>query len=111
MATIEYMSPESLNNSVYYKESDIYSFGILAFELINEKDAFYNMEMLELIDAVVNQKYRPKINQELSGLRLKKIIENCWKDNWKERCSFDEICKVLATIHQDICYRENSFTL
>ena len=104
------MSPESLNHSVYYKESDIYSFGILAFELLNEKDAF-KMDTLKLIDAVVNQKYRPQIDKDICGPHLSKIIENCWKDNWKERWSFDDICKSLSSLYTDIKIKENSMTL
>lgn len=109
MATLEYMSPESLNHSVYYKESDIYSYGVLAYELIYETDAF-KMEMFTLIDAIVNKKYRPEIQVDLCGPKIKNIIENCWKDNWKERCTFDDICKILAIVRSDLRFRENSRT-
>lgn len=37
-STLEYMSPETLNHRVYYKQSDIYSFGVLAYEVLLEKD-------------------------------------------------------------------------
>ena len=110
LATIEYMSPESLNHSVYYKESDIYSFGILAYELISEKDAF-KMDGYKLIDAIVNHKYRPVLEDHMCDKDLKKIIQHCWKDNWKERCTFDDICKKLLLMRDQVKFRENSKTL
>jgi len=110
LATIEYMSPESLNHSVYYKESDIYSFGILAYELISEKDAF-KMDGYKLIDAIVNHKHRPVLEEGMCGNELKTVIEHCWRDNWKERCTFDDICKNLIKIREKIYYRKNKKSL
>ena len=104
------MSPESLNHSVYYKESDIYSFGILAYELISEKDAF-KMDGDKLIDAIVNHKHRPELNEGMCGKDLKGIIQECWKDNWKDRCTVDEICRRLVIIRDQIRFKENSKTL
>ena len=110
LATIEYMSPESLNHSVYYKESDIYSFGILAYELISEKDAF-KMDGYKLIDAIVNHKHRPVLEDHMCSNELKAVIEHCWRDNWKERCTFDDICKRLILIREQIVFRKNTKSL
>lgn len=110
MATIEYMSPESLNHSVYYKESDIYSFGILAYELISEKDAF-KINGYKLIDAIVNHQHRPKLENLSCAKEIKKVIQDCWKENWKERCTFDDICRDLLAIRDQVRSRENSKTL
>lgn len=32
------MSPETINDAVYYKQSDIYSFGVLMYEVLTEKN-------------------------------------------------------------------------
>lgn len=37
-STLEYMSPETLNHSVFYKQSDIYSFGVLMYEVLTEQN-------------------------------------------------------------------------
>lgn len=104
------MSPESLNHSVYYKESDIYSFGILAYELISEKDAF-KMNGYKLIDAIVNHQHRPQLESLPCSAEVKSVIQQCWKENWKERCNFDDICRQLIAIRDKIRFRENSKSL
>lgn len=37
VSTLEYMSPETLNEGMYRLESDIYSFGVLVYEVLSEK--------------------------------------------------------------------------
>lgn len=36
ISTLEYMSPEVLKQGIYRPESDIYSFGVLMYELLSE---------------------------------------------------------------------------
>lgn len=48
VSTLEYMSPETLNQGLYRKESDIYSFGVLAYEVLSE-ESFMDKEGFEMI--------------------------------------------------------------
>lgn len=36
VATLQYMAPESMSRSIYTEKSDIYSFGIVAYEILTE---------------------------------------------------------------------------
>lgn len=91
------MSPETLNFSVYYKESDIYSFGVLAYELLVERN-FTELNGYKLIVAIVNDNYRPNLKELAKYPDIQQLIENCWKSNWKARPSFEQICSILAEI-------------
>lgn len=97
LSTLEYMSPETLNQSVYYKESDIYSFGVLAYEVLVEKD-FTKLNGYKLIVAIVNENYRPGLEELSQYPEIQALIGGCWKSNWKMRPSFEEICGMLAEI-------------
>lgn len=97
LSTLEYMSPETLNQSVYYKESDIYSFGVLAYELLLEKD-FTKLNGYKLIVAIVNDNYRPDLSELDEYPDIRALIEKCWKSNWKARPNFEHICSALANI-------------
>ena len=46
------MSPETVSYSVYLKESDVYSFGILCYEVLMEEE-FLQDSNFELINKVV----------------------------------------------------------
>lgn len=54
------MSPEALNEGVYRLESDIYSFGVLMYEVMSEK-SFMKKKEFDLIQAIVIKKKRPNI--------------------------------------------------
>lgn len=56
VSTLQYMSPEAMSQSIYSTESDVYAFGIVAFEILFEREAFGNLEGFKLIDAVVNKR-------------------------------------------------------
>lgn len=76
-STIEYMPPETLLQSMYYKESDVYAFGALMYELLTERD-FAVFKSYKHIDAIVNQKYRPSLDGVCPIPELRFLIEECW---------------------------------
>ena len=90
------MSPETLSGSIYFKESDIYSFAVLAYELILERN-FSNFTAFQHIDAITNKKYRPSLEDLNDHPDLRDLIEQAWQDNYKLRPSFQEICHRLFT--------------
>lgn len=97
ISTLEYMSPEALNEGVYRLESDIYSFGVLMYEVLSEK-CFMDKKEYELIQAIVMQKERPCLKQFEYIPGLKQLISDCWHDNWQKRPTFEKICKKLMDI-------------
>lgn len=60
ISTLEYMSPESLDQGVYRLESDIYSFGVLMYEVLSEQ-SFMEKKDFDLIQAIVIRKERPSL--------------------------------------------------
>ena len=94
VSTLEYMSPETLNHSVYYRQSDVYSFAILAYELFIEKD-FTPFSGYQHIDAITNKKYRPSLEELRNFGEIKEMISRAWDDDWKTRPSMQEICQIL----------------
>ena len=101
VSTLEYMSPETLNQSVYYKQSDVYSFAILAYELFSEKD-FTPFSGYQHIDAITNKKYRPSLEQFTDLGEVKDLICRAWDDDWKVRPSMQEICQILQKVKSEL---------
>lgn len=98
VATLQYMSPESMKQSVYTPASDVYSFGIVAWELLTEEDAFGTKSGFELIDHVVNQKQKPSLDHLAMDHSLRQLIHSCMSYLPDERPSADHICKVLKSL-------------
>jgi len=88
-----YMAPEMLLEKDDYDEKvDVYSFGILLWELYTQaepyKDQFSDLE--ELIEAVTIDIERPTMPKEVPP-RLKDLITSCWHNEADKRPSFASI--------------------
>lgn len=93
-----YMAPELINGDEHYGPSvDVYSFGMIAYELVTGKVPFYelgNITAIALGIKVANG-YRPKF-PEFVPEKMQKLIGRCWSEKPSERPSFEEIFNELA---------------
>lgn len=57
-----WMAPEVLKNEEYDESADVYSFGIVLWELYTQKNPFGEIETFSaMIDSVVKEQHRPPI--------------------------------------------------
>lgn len=98
VATLQYMSPEAMKQSQYSQSSDIYSFGIVAYEIIFEKLAFKNLEGFNLIDAVVNKKRVPEIPKDFEHMDVVEMLRSCWSYSPENRPDSNNLCKMVMKI-------------
>lgn len=97
ISTVSYMAPESLAKSTYSEHSDVYAFGICAFEVLQEEPPFGDLEGFKLINSVVNEGIRPTFKRHNPKLaKVIDMIESCWEPMPQHRPSMDDICKQLV---------------
>lgn len=96
--TALYMAPEQIKNEKYDNRVDVYSFAILAYEIITGKQPFYelgeNINKFQLWTKVVNGT-RPTLTSDIPE-KMRNLIQKCWSNEVDERPSFDEIFKTLS---------------
>jgi len=89
-----YMAPEMLLDLGYDEKADIYSFGIVLWELFTQeepyKDKFKSFD--DLVEAVTKKGKRPDI-PETCPAKLKTLIQQCWNPSPAIRPSFAKILK------------------
>ena len=95
-----YMAPEAIESTHYNTKADVYSFGILMYEVVTDNvpyPLFENgkMTLFQFTNKIVHENYRPKFNFPVKK-SIKKLIERCWSNNSHERPTFEEIFKMLA---------------
>lgn len=96
-----YTAPEIWKGENYTKSSDVYSFSIIAYEILTGSMPFQNLSPFQIISKIINGD-RPKINSSvfLSYTpmydKYMNIIEKCWANDPENRPTFDQIVTFLG---------------
>eukprot|EP00741_Cyanophora_paradoxa_P020987 tig00021319_g20261.t1 len=93
--TPKYMAPEVLKGERYNEKADIYSYGIVLWELITHKEPYGDMHPMTAAMKIAYQGLRPKIPSNCDPA-YRDLIKDCWATNPAARPTFDEIVKRLA---------------
>jgi len=85
-----WMSPEVLRGESITEKTDVYSFGIVLWEMYTAKDPFDNHDDIEVfIHAICVKQERPPLD-DIPPI-VANIISDCWKDDAKKRPRFDAL--------------------
>ncbi|EAY03825.1 TKL family protein kinase [Trichomonas vaginalis G3] len=90
IGTPNYMAPELITSHDYNEKVDVYSYGMILYEMTQNVRPFKNMKMEEIFDLVLKKDRRPTFYLDLPD-SLKALIEACWATNPNDRPSFEEI--------------------
>merc|ERR1712100_351299 len=91
VGTLMYMAPELLRNEDFSEKIDVYSFGLILWEIITRDKLFPDIgekDAVKLKEMVLSGQ-RPIIPDEYGF--IKNLIESCWADSPDARPSFDQI--------------------
>ncbi|KAK1431353.1 hypothetical protein QVD17_07810 [Tagetes erecta] len=92
--TYRWMAPEVIEHKPYNHKADVFSFGIVMWELLAKKLPYANLTPLQAAIGVVQKGLRPIIpkhtHPEIAGL-----LERCWQLDPSLRPEFSEIITIL----------------
>jgi len=92
--TYRYMAPEVIRHESYSSNADVYSFGILLWQLITREVPFATMTPIQAAFSVA-EGLRPDI-PDATPFRLREIIVSCWNHDAQIRPSFTYVAMALA---------------
>ena len=99
--TYRYMAPEVIRHERYDYAADVYSFGLLLWEVITREKPFTGMSQIEAAGAVALEKKRPPFPLGIP-LNVKALVEKCWAEKQEERIQVEAIIKCLDELGNNI---------
>ncbi|CAN0855386.1 Serine/threonine-protein kinase EDR1 [Linum grandiflorum] len=99
--TPQWMAPEVLRNEPSDEKSDIYSFGVILWEIATEKIPWDTLNSMQVIGAVGFMNQRLEIPKDVDP-RWVSIIESCWRSDPSTRPSFQELLDKLRDLQRQL---------
>ncbi|KAK4749129.1 hypothetical protein SAY87_026578 [Trapa incisa] len=97
--TAEWMAPEVLRNEPSNEKCDVYSFGVILWELFTMQQPWGGMNPMQVVGAVGYQHRRLDIPDDMDPV-IADIIRNCWETDPRLRPSFVEIMAALKPLQR-----------
>lgn len=92
--TRRYIAPEVVRVKPYGLSADVFSFGILMWEMLSLRAPFEGMTREQHYKQVVVEGKRPKISKHWSAV-TKELVQRCWHETPLERPSFEGVCELI----------------
>ncbi|KAL6908151.1 hypothetical protein ACP4OV_002321 [Aristida adscensionis] len=97
--TPQWMAPEVLRNEPSDEKSDVYSYGVILWELATQKIPWDNLNTMQVVGAVGFMDQRLDIPNNIDP-QWASLIENCWDSDPRRRPSFLEILDRLREMQR-----------
>jgi len=97
---LKWMSPESLFESKYSIKSDVFSFGVVIYEIFTTEKPWKDLTIVEAVQKVENGERMILPKSCECSLALKNLMERCWAQEPDDRPNFEEICDFLEKIDE-----------
>lgn len=90
--TLRYMSPECYQKKKYGTPSDVYSFGLLLWEIMTLENPFEKYFSDQLASQKTNGA-RPKLSRRCGSPSIQALIGRCWDQDPANRPAFSDIVR------------------
>jgi hypothetical protein len=105
--TLRYMAPEVALGKEYNKSVDVYSFGIIIWQVLKGRVPFANLTKKAFMDQVVKGGERPPLSASWPN-QFKILLQRCWHQHKENRPDFSDVLRELDQLIEDAIRKENS---
>ena len=95
--TPEWMAPEILRNEESDEKADVYSFGVILWELATMREPWAGLNPMQVVGAVGFANKSLEIPEDMDE-KIAHLCKQCWNTNPRERPSFEQLAKDMREI-------------
>jgi serine/threonine protein kinase len=95
--TYRWMAPEVIRHENYSYPADVYSFGILLWELVSREQPYAGLTPIQAAFGVAKHNLRPVMPNNIHP-RYNALVNRCWYPSAADRPTFDEIVQLLNDV-------------
>ena len=92
--TAAYMAPELLEDNVFDEKSDVYSYGILLWEIYDRGIPWRGLQPMQIMRKVVDKRERPPLPSGMPD-DVRALVGKCWAPAPDDRPDFAAITQRL----------------
>jgi len=100
--TLRYMAPEVVQRKKYGMSADVFSFGILFWQILSCDLPFSKFSPKRHYDLVVQNRERPMLDSNWPS-EWSSLINNCWAHEINERLSMTAVMNILGQEYHELC--------
>ncbi|KAK5966837.1 Tyrosine-protein kinase [Trichostrongylus colubriformis] len=94
---VRYMAPESLQQYMFTQKTDVYTYGILIYEIYTCMEPYHDVPSAQIKSTILSGTLNKLPNSMPSSLKIY-VEEKIWNKNPTERPDFSKIVKVLEQL-------------
>lgn len=103
VGTTPFMSPETITHNIFTKKSDVYSYGVVVFEVLTRDWPWKGFQQPQIIHQVVYERQRPTMPPGTDAPRdLLELMRNTWAHDPDARPTFNAI--VMSHFNGDVAF-------
>ena len=95
--SLRYMAPEVALRRPYNEKGDVYSFGIMVWQMARDRIPFKGMNREDFMSLVVRGGERPKLDKSWPG-GFSSLLVQCWDSDPLKRPSFAQVSEQLSRL-------------
>ncbi|CAL5383402.1 unnamed protein product [Camellia sinensis] len=104
--TYRWMAPEVIEHKPYDRKADVFSFGVVLWELLTGKLPYEHLSPLQAAVGVVQKGLRPVIPDHTYP-KMVELLERCWQQDPTLRPEFSEIIEILQQMAEKVAEEED----
>ena len=99
---VKWMAPECFSLKRYSSHTDVWSFGVLMFEMLTRQEPYGDLDILDIAVGIKSQQLRPVLDNTLFPKPLCDLAATCWEYDPAHRPDMAAVCHSLTQFHTSL---------